>query len=216
MALARNLNSLGNSDLVEKHHSFSLMYRIISRDVKIAAIKLFERTLLDLNVILDCCCFSLCTWYRIVKLWDETGDVVSYKKSLHGRTRVLNCEDFPNSSMPTRTTSSMSSSISFEPIDSSPFTSHPSTTSFNVTTSIVNVYSASRLNGTRNAVPILSPAWPNILRKSWVSSTRSVEMSVRLEGGMAGPNEDAVLGKNRFSFVGGGHRRLGCSLSMDS
>jgi hypothetical protein len=52
------------------------VYRNISRDVKIAAIRLHERQLLNLNNILDCCGFSERTWYRILRLWRETGDVV--------------------------------------------------------------------------------------------------------------------------------------------
>jgi transposase len=68
-------------------------YRVISRDVKIAAVRLHERELLDLEDIFDCCGFSCCTWFRIWKLWRETGDVVPEKKSLRGRVRDLDQED---------------------------------------------------------------------------------------------------------------------------
>ena len=53
------------------------MYRHISRDVKIAAIQLAERQLLPLNDILLCCGFSRRTFYRILKLWQTTGDVIN-------------------------------------------------------------------------------------------------------------------------------------------
>jgi len=68
------------------------MYRKITRDVKIAAIKLFERYWLDLDAILDICNFSQSTWYRTLKLWQETGDVVKAGNPIH-RSRVLNYDD---------------------------------------------------------------------------------------------------------------------------
>jgi transposase len=69
------------------------MYRKISRDVKIAAIRLYEQELLALDDILDCCGFSERTWYRILKLWRETGDVVPPNCSLRGRLRTLDHND---------------------------------------------------------------------------------------------------------------------------
>lgn len=68
-------------------------FRKISRDVKVAAIRLHERGLLDLENILDCCGLSERTWYRIQKLWRETGDVISSKRSLRGRLRLLDHDD---------------------------------------------------------------------------------------------------------------------------
>jgi transposase len=69
------------------------MMRRISRDVKVAAIRLFERDLLGIDEILDCCGFSARTFYRILKLWRETGDVVKHSPSRHGRPRILVRED---------------------------------------------------------------------------------------------------------------------------
>ena len=69
------------------------MFRKISRDVKIAAIKLFERNLLELDDNLDCCGFSERTWYCILKLWRKTGDVLNPDTSLCGRLRNLDHED---------------------------------------------------------------------------------------------------------------------------
>jgi transposase len=68
-------------------------FRVISRDVKIAAVQLYERELLDLEDILDCCGFARRTWYRILKLWRETGDVVPERQSMRGRVRNLDQED---------------------------------------------------------------------------------------------------------------------------
>jgi len=68
-------------------------FRHISRDVKIAAIRLHEQDLLELDDILQCCGFSARTFYRILKLWHETGDVVNPKASVSGRIRILDHED---------------------------------------------------------------------------------------------------------------------------
>lgn len=70
-------------------------FRKISRDVKLAAIRLHERNLLSLRDILDSCGFSERTWFRILKLWRETGDVVNHQPStaMRGRLRALDRED---------------------------------------------------------------------------------------------------------------------------
>ena len=70
-------------------HWSSLLFDImgnrkISHDVKIAAIWLYEWQLLHLDDILDCCGFSERTFYRILKLWQETGDVINPSRSLRG------------------------------------------------------------------------------------------------------------------------------------
>src|SRR5438477_12847207 len=64
--------------------------RNISYDVKIAAICLHERQLVDLSNILECCGLSRCMWFCILKLWCETGNVVSESASLCGH---LHCFD---------------------------------------------------------------------------------------------------------------------------
>jgi hypothetical protein len=61
----------------------------ISRDLKIAAVRLYERELLDLEDILDCCGFARRTWFRVLRLWRETGDVITEKSSLRGRRHWL-------------------------------------------------------------------------------------------------------------------------------
>jgi transposase len=50
--------------------------RSISRDLKIAALNLYEHGHLSLKQILDCVGFSRSTFFRILKLWRTTGDVV--------------------------------------------------------------------------------------------------------------------------------------------
>ncbi|KAG2055271.1 hypothetical protein BDR06DRAFT_989193, partial [Suillus hirtellus] len=68
-------------------------FRKISRDVKLAAIRLHERDLLNLRNILDSCGFSERTWFRISRLWRETGDVVNHRPTIRGRLRALDRED---------------------------------------------------------------------------------------------------------------------------
>ena len=68
-------------------------FRKISRDIKVAAVRLYERQLLSLDDILDCCGFSERTFYRILKLWRETGDVINARQSLRGRLRLLDHDD---------------------------------------------------------------------------------------------------------------------------
>jgi transposase len=69
------------------------MYRAISRDVKIAAIQLAERQLLPLNDILLCCGFSRRTFYRILKLWRTTGDVINNLPVQRNQHRTLHHAD---------------------------------------------------------------------------------------------------------------------------
>jgi transposase len=57
------------------------------------AIRLFERQLLPLEDILLCCQISERTFYRALKLWRSTGDVVTETASNAGRHRKLDCED---------------------------------------------------------------------------------------------------------------------------
>jgi len=69
-------------------------YHHISRDVKIAAIRLYEHNLLDLDDILHSCGFSMSTFYCILKVWHETGDVVKPGNThLRGRPCLLNHDD---------------------------------------------------------------------------------------------------------------------------
>ena len=67
--------------------------RSISREVKVAAIRLYERDLLDIDDILDCCGFSRRTFFRVCKLWRETGDVISHPAVGRGHPRRFDRED---------------------------------------------------------------------------------------------------------------------------
>lgn len=67
--------------------------RRISRDLKLAAVKMYETKLLSLYDILDCVGFSRATFFRILKLWHETGDVIKTGHCFRGRRRRLNLDD---------------------------------------------------------------------------------------------------------------------------
>ncbi|KAJ7038456.1 hypothetical protein C8F04DRAFT_915687, partial [Mycena alexandri] len=64
----------------------------ISRDVKIAALNLYEHGRLSLTEILDCVGFSRRTFFRVLKLWCTTGDVVR-SRTRTGCTRLLHFDD---------------------------------------------------------------------------------------------------------------------------
>ncbi|KAJ6529201.1 hypothetical protein B0H19DRAFT_968465 [Mycena capillaripes] len=66
--------------------------RAIHRDVKIAALNLWEQGHLKLKDILSCVGFSRRTFFRVLHLWRTTGDVESDSKRL-GRPRLLHHDD---------------------------------------------------------------------------------------------------------------------------
>ena len=65
--------------LVFSHHHNCMPH--ISRDLKLAAVQLHEGDLLTLPNILNTCNISQATFYRIWKLWQETGDVISHRNT---------------------------------------------------------------------------------------------------------------------------------------
>ncbi|KAF8880280.1 hypothetical protein BD779DRAFT_1419512, partial [Infundibulicybe gibba] len=67
--------------------------RKITRDIKLAAIRLHERDLLTLAEILDCLRISRRTFYRILDLWRTTGDVIKHTHGICGRPRILHFDD---------------------------------------------------------------------------------------------------------------------------
>lgn len=68
-------------------------FRKISRDVKLAAINLYEHNMLSLEQILECVGISESTFWRVCKLWRETGDVVRHNYGAAGRPRALHFDD---------------------------------------------------------------------------------------------------------------------------
>ncbi|KAG1840111.1 hypothetical protein C8R48DRAFT_573902, partial [Suillus tomentosus] len=66
--------------------------RKISRDVKYAAINLYEHNMLSLEQIPDCVGFSESTFWRVRKLWQET-DVVQHNYGAAGRPQALHFDD---------------------------------------------------------------------------------------------------------------------------
>ncbi|KAJ7645367.1 hypothetical protein B0H17DRAFT_831714, partial [Mycena rosella] len=68
-------------------------FRHIHRNVKIAALNLYEGGSLSLPQILDAVGFSERTFYRILYLWRTTGDLVKGKSTTRGRPRLLHHDD---------------------------------------------------------------------------------------------------------------------------
>ena len=67
--------------------------RKIERGVKLACIKLYEHGVLPLSTILDVLGYSRRTFFRTLKLWRETGDVVAAPSLIRGRLRLLNYDN---------------------------------------------------------------------------------------------------------------------------
>jgi transposase len=68
-------------------------FRKISRDLKLAAVCLYEQDLLPLSDIIDCLKMSERTFYRVLNLWNNTGDVVQHTYGVRGRPRILHFDD---------------------------------------------------------------------------------------------------------------------------
>jgi len=66
--------------------------RSISRDLKIAALNLYEQGYLLLKAILACVGFSRSTFFRMLNLWRTTGDV-ERKSTRTGRPRLVHHDD---------------------------------------------------------------------------------------------------------------------------
>jgi transposase len=71
----------------------TMLFRKLSRDLKMAAIRLYEGDVLPLADILNCLGFSERTFYRMLDLWRNTGDVVRHTYGIRGRPRVLHFDD---------------------------------------------------------------------------------------------------------------------------
>jgi len=168
------------------------MYRKISRDVKVAAVRLYERQLLSLDDILDSCGFSERTWYRVLKLWRHTGDVVPPNSSLRGRLCLIDHDDVHYlicliCQNPEYFLDELLYLLRTRRTDSSPSTIQQSIENWSALESAGKSSSALQRNGTKSAMQILSAAWHDILRRSLGLLTRYRKMKGLSEGGMGGP-----------------------------
>ena len=68
-------------------------YRKISKDIKIAAMRLYEDDVLSKPAILDYLRISSRTFDRVLALWNATGEVVKETNGVHGRPRILHFSD---------------------------------------------------------------------------------------------------------------------------
>jgi len=68
-------------------------YRKISKDIKIAAMRLYEDDILSKPAILDYLSISSRTFDRILALWNATGEVVRETNGIRGRPRILHFSD---------------------------------------------------------------------------------------------------------------------------
>ena len=68
-------------------------FRKISKDIKIAAMRLYEDDILSKPVILDYLSISSRTFDRVLALWNATGEVVRETNGVRGRPRILHFSD---------------------------------------------------------------------------------------------------------------------------
>ena len=66
-----------------------MLYCHIEPGIKEAAVKIYKQGLFPLEDILNVLTISRCTFYRIQKLYNETGQVMKVKNSLQCRPRIL-------------------------------------------------------------------------------------------------------------------------------
>jgi transposase len=70
-----------------------MAFRKIPRDIKIAAIQLYQANILPLPVICDFLSISRATFYRCFALWLATGDPVRNANNVRGRPRHFHFSD---------------------------------------------------------------------------------------------------------------------------
>jgi transposase len=80
-------------DVASFSRTIAMGFCHISHDVKLAAIQLHELNLLPLEYILQSVGFSESTFYQILRLWQDMGDVVTPMKTRLGKPRLLNHDD---------------------------------------------------------------------------------------------------------------------------
>ena len=68
-------------------------FRKVSRDLKLAAIRMHELGILTVAQIIDCLQISRRTFYWVLQLWNSTGDVVQHTNSVRGHPRLLHFDD---------------------------------------------------------------------------------------------------------------------------
>ena len=68
-------------------------FRKISRDLKLAAMRMHDQGILPMHTIIDCLQISRRTFYYILELWNTTGDVVHHTNGIRGRPRILHSDD---------------------------------------------------------------------------------------------------------------------------
>jgi transposase len=70
-----------------------MVFHFISPDIKCAATRIYENSLMDLPDILDCLDMSESTFFRALRLYRETGNIKRPKSTTRGRPRKLHFDD---------------------------------------------------------------------------------------------------------------------------
>ena len=65
----------------------------ISRDLKLAAMRMHDQGILPVHTIIDCLQISRWTFYNVLELWITTGDVIRHTHGVRGRPRILHSDN---------------------------------------------------------------------------------------------------------------------------
>ena len=196
-----------------------MVYRVIHHEVKIAAIQLFECQLIPLNDILLCCGLSRRTFYRILKLWWETGDVTK-QVVIHSRYQTLHETDIHYLLQLIRQNPDYILDELLCMLKTNRFISVHYTTIHNElicvgVESAENACNASLSNGMRLCMQSSLLTWSNFIPTSWVLLMRFPKTIIWFGDVMGGPKGGLKLANLNHLCVDGAHLLLESFLLMD-
>ena len=171
-------------------------YCVISWDVKIAAVRLYECELLGLENILDC--FSCCTWFRVLRIWCETGDVIMEKSSLWGCLCNIDQDNLCYLLMVIRNNPDYFLDELLHCLETNHFISVHYATIFNELVCL-------KKNSFRTSGLTLLDGWPSMIWKSLASLMKCQRMSALLEGIVADLRRIAMWKRSKFLFMAKEH-----------
>ena len=70
-----------------------MVYCKVSRDLKLAAVRMHDQQILSVDNIINCLQMSRHIFYWVLDLWMTTGDVVQCTYGVRGRPRILHLDD---------------------------------------------------------------------------------------------------------------------------
>ena len=145
-------------------------YEFMSKLQPFSSMDLYEHNLIPFHLILDCCDFSEWTWYQVLQLYCETGDVINPKPSLCVHIHLLDIDDLQYLlclvRQKTLTNSWTNFSICSKPTDSFQYTMQPYIGNLSELVWATKGSNISWKNEMRAWMQILWDVWHNTVQKS--------------------------------------------------